>query len=58
MWVNFGIVVNPLFSIDVPSSSKSIRLCAKLPGLEVDDEVELAEVLGPTSLMAVENLHC
>ena len=58
MWVNFGVVVTPLFSVDIPLSSKSIQLHAKFPRSEADDEVELAEVLGPTSLTAVENLHC
>ena len=58
MWVNFGVVVTPLFSVDVPSSSKSIRLRTKFPGSEADDEVELAVVLGPTRLTAVEDLHC
>ena len=24
MWIDFGIVVTPFFSVDVPSSSKSI----------------------------------
>ena len=58
MWVNFGIVVTPLFSIDIPLSNKSIQLRAKFPGSEADDEIELAEVLRPMSLTVVEDLCC
>ena len=54
MWINFGIVVIPLFSVDVLLSSQSIQLCTKFPESEADDEVELVEVLGPMSLTVVE----
>ena len=38
--VNGGIIVSPLFRVDVPSSSQGIWFRAKVPGMETDDEIE------------------
>ena len=49
-----GIVASPLFRIDVPSSSKSIRFGTKVSRVESDHEVELGEEFGPSDLSACE----
>jgi hypothetical protein len=41
VWVYAGIVVAPLFRIDVPSSSQGVRFCSEASGTEANDEVEL-----------------
>ena len=38
--VNSGIIISPLFRVDVPSSSQGIWFCAKMPRTEADDEIE------------------
>ena len=48
--VDCGVASIPPFRIDVPSSSESIRFCAKMTRAEPDDKVELGEVLGPLRL--------
>jgi len=46
LWVDTGIVVIPLFKIDVPSS-KCVRFGAELSGMETDHKVnETREVFG------------
>ena len=49
-----GIIASPLFRIDVPSSSKSVGFGTEASGMESDNEVELAEELGPLDLLACE----
>ena len=44
--VDCGIASIPLFRIDVPSSSESVQLSAKMTRAELDDKVELEEVFG------------
>jgi len=48
--VDCGIASIPPFRIDIPLSSKSIRLSAKMTRAEPDDKVELGEVLRPLRL--------
>ena len=48
--VDCGIASIFLFRIDIPSSSESIRFCAKMTRAEPNDKVELEEVLGPPCL--------
>jgi len=48
--VDCSVASIPSFRIDVPSSSESIRFCAKTTRMEPDDKVELGEVLGPPHL--------
>ena len=48
--VDCGVASIPLFRIDVPSSSKSIRFSAKMTRTEPDDKIELREILGPLYL--------
>ena len=50
MRVDCGVASIPPFRIDVPSSSKSIRFCAKMTRAEPDDKIELGKVLGPSRL--------
>ena len=38
--IDSGIVAIPLFKIDIPSSSKSIRLGSEFSRMEMDDKVE------------------
>ena len=38
--VNGGIIVSPLFRVDIPSSSQGIWFHAEMPRMEVDDEIE------------------
>ena len=45
-----GIITSPLFRVDVPLSSKSVRFGTDVSGMEADDEVELAEEFGPLDL--------
>ena len=53
-WIYAGIIASPLFRIDVPSSSKSIRFGTEASGMESDNEVELAEEFRPLDLLACE----
>jgi len=48
--VDCGIASIPLFSIDVPLSSESIKFGAKTTRVEPDDKVELGEILRPPHL--------
>jgi len=43
--VDCGIASIPLFRIDIPSSSKSVRFGAKMTRAKPDDKIELREVL-------------
>ena len=38
--VDGGIIISPLFRVDIPSSSQGIWFHAKVPGMETDDEIE------------------
>ena len=49
-----GVITSPLFRIDVPSSSKCVGFGSEMSGMETDDEVQLAEELGPLDLSACE----
>jgi hypothetical protein len=51
-----GVAVAPLFKIDVPSSSKSVRLRPEFPRSKANCEVELGEVFRPASLSASQEL--
>ena len=48
--VDSSIVTIPPFRIDVPASSERVGFGAQTPRAEVDNEIELGEVLGPTGL--------
>ena len=48
--VDCGIASIPLFRIDVPSSSESIRFCAKTTRAKPDDKIEPEKVLRPPRL--------
>ena len=52
--ISHGVATIPLFWIDVPSSSKRIRLGSQLSGLEPNDEVECAKIFGPLDLSVSE----
>ena len=54
LWIDLSIAGIPLFWIDVPSSSKRIRLGSKLSGTEPNDEVECAKIFRPSDLSASE----
>ena len=56
--IDSGIVAIPLFKIDVPSSSKSVRLGSEFSRTEMDDEVEHGKVFGPTCLSTREDSGC
>ena len=45
IWVDSSIVAISPFGIDVPVSSKGIWFGTQLPGMEVDDKVELRQIL-------------
>ena len=49
-----GIIASPLFRIDIPLSSKSVRFGTEASGTKLDNEVELAEEFGPSDLSACE----
>ena len=53
-WIYAGIIASPLFRVDIPSSSKSVGFGPEASGMEADDEVELAEELGPSDLVVGE----
>ena len=38
--VNGGIVISPLFRVDVPSSSQGIWFRTETPGMEVNDKIK------------------
>ena len=38
--VNGGIIISPLFRVDVPLSGQGIWFRAKAPGMEMDDKIE------------------
>jgi len=48
--VDYGVASIPLFRIDIPSSSESIRFSAEMTRAEPDDKIELGKVLGPSRL--------
>ena len=48
--VDCSIASIPLFRIDIPSSSESIRFCTEMTRVKPDDKVELEEVLRPLHL--------
>jgi len=39
--VNQGVATIPLFGVDVPSSSESVRLGTEFPGMETNDKIKL-----------------
>ena len=49
-WIYAGVIASPLFRIDIPSSSKSVRFGTEVSGEESDYEVKLAEEFGPSDL--------
>ena len=53
-WIYAGIIASPLFRIDVPSSSKSVRFGTEASRMESNNEVELAEEFGPSDLSGCE----
>ena len=50
MRIHAGVAATPLFRVDVPSSSQSVRFCTELTRTETDDEIKSGEKLGPASL--------
>ena len=48
--VDYGIASIPLFRIDIPSSSESIRFRAEMTRAEPNDKVKLEEILRPLHL--------
>ena len=56
--IDSGIVAIPLFRIDVPSSSKSVRFGSEFSGMETDDKIESRKVFGPTCLSMREDFSC
>jgi hypothetical protein len=50
MRIYAGIVAISLFWVDVPSSSKRVRLCSEFYGSKSDHHVELREIFGPSDL--------
>jgi len=57
LWINTSVATIPLFGVDVPSSSESVRLGTKFSGTEMNDEVELREELGPLGLPVGEDFR-
>ncbi|KAJ7159135.1 hypothetical protein C8R43DRAFT_1124767 [Mycena crocata] len=55
--VKLAISPIPLFWVDVPSSSHSVRFTSEFTGPEPDDHIEPAEVLGPSDLATSEYLR-
>ena len=53
-WTYAGIITSSFFRVDIPLSSKNIRLGAEMSGAESDDEVELAEEFRPSDLVVGE----
>ena len=58
LWIDSGIVTIPLFKIDIPSSSKSVRLGSESSRTETDDKVESRKVFRPTCLSMREDFGC
>ena len=52
-----GVATTPLFKVDVPSSSKSVRFLAESSGSEADGEVKSGKIFGPTCLTSGEELR-
>jgi len=50
--VNLGIATIPLFGVDVPSSSESVRLGTEFSGMETNDKIKLGEKFRPLGLPA------
>ena len=55
--IDLGVVAIPLFWVDVPSSSKCVRLLPKFTGAEADDHIELVKVFRPANLPAGQDLR-
>ena len=58
MRVDSGIVAIPLFKIDVPSSSQSVRFGTEFARPKTNNKVEGRKVLGPLSLSTCEDFSC
>jgi len=57
LWINMGVATIPLFGVDVPSSSESVRLGTEFSRAEMNDKVELREELGPPGLPVGEDFR-
>ena len=53
--IDSSIVAIPLFRIDVPLSSKSVRFGSEFSRTETDDEVESGKIFGPMCLSTCED---
>jgi len=53
--INLGVATIPLFGVDIPLSSESVRLGTEFSGAETNDKVELGEKFRPPGLLAGED---
>jgi len=53
--INLGVATIPLFGVNVPSSSESVRLGTEFSGSEMNDKVKLEEKFRPPGLPAGED---
>lgn len=54
--IDLGIVLIPLFGVDVPASSQCIWYRSEPSGMEPDNHIELAQKFGPANLSPSQNL--
>ena len=54
--INRGIITSPLFRVDIPSSSESIRFGTQMARMETDNKIEGGKELGPVHLTPSGNL--
>ena len=55
LWISIGVI--SLFRVDVPLSSQCVRFCAEPTGSELNSQIELSEVFGPSRLSASEEFR-
>ena len=58
VWISTGIAIISLFVVQIPTSSKEIRLGPKLSRAKMDDHIEATKELQPTDLVVRKEMNC
>ena len=58
MQIDMSVVLIPLFEVDIPASSESIRLSPEAFRAEANNEVKLREELQPVDLPSIQEFGC
>ena len=58
VWISTGVATISLFAVQIPTSSKEIRLGSKFPRAKTDDHIEATKELPPMDLAACKEVNC